>query len=74
MKISLHPSGEAIIVSEAVDSLFSWLVLFERESDARYIMSESKSRAMSALIQFTAFVQTMLGPGARYTIYPLRDA
>jgi len=74
MHLTLHPSGEAIIVSEAVDSLFSWLVLFERESDARYIMSESKSRAMSAMRQFVAFIQTMLGPSARYTIYPLRDA
>jgi hypothetical protein len=74
MHLTLHPSGEAIIVSEAVDSLFSWLVLFERESDARYIMSEFKSGPVSSLRQFMAFIQTMLGPSARYTIYPLRDA
>jgi hypothetical protein len=74
MHLTLHPSGEAIIVSEAVDSLFSWLVVFERESDARYIMSEFKSGPVSSLRQFMAFIQTMLGPSARYTIYPLRDA
>jgi hypothetical protein len=74
MHLTLHPSGEAIIVSEAVDSLFSWLVLFERESDARYIMSEFKSGPVSSLRQFMAFIQTLLGPSARYTIYPLRDA
>ncbi len=74
MHLTLHPSGEAIIVSEAVDSLFSWLVLFEKESDARYIMSEFKSGPVSSLRQFMAFIQTMLGPSARYTIYPLRDA
>lgn len=74
MKISLHPSGEAIIVSEAVDSVFSWIFVFERESDARYIMSESKTRPMSALAQFLPYVNVLLGPEARYTIYPLRDA
>ena len=74
MHLSLHPSGEAIIVSEVVDSLFSWLILFDRESDARYIMSESKSRPMSSLRQFAAFIQTMLGPEARYSLFPLRDA
>ncbi|HOB44272.1 MAG TPA: hypothetical protein PKH75_14070 [Bacillota bacterium] len=74
MHLTLHPSGEAIIVSEVVDSVFSWIFVFERESDARYIMSEAKTRAMSALVQFVAFLQKLLGPEARYTIYPLRDA
>lgn len=74
MHLSLHPSGEAIIVSEAVDSVFSWIFVFERESDARYIMSEAKTRAMSALAQFLPFSQKLLGPEARYNIYPLRDA
>lgn len=74
MHLSLHPSGEAIIVSEAVDSVFSWIFVFERESDARYIMSEAKTRAMSALVQFVAFSQKLLGSEARYTICPLRDA
>lgn len=74
MKISLHPSGEAIIVSEAVDSIFSWILLFERESDARYIMSEAKTRAMSALAQFLPYVNVLLGPEARYSLFPLRDA
>lgn len=74
MHLSLHPSGEAIIVSEAVDSVFSWIFVFERESDARYIMSKAKIRAMSALAQFLPFTQKLLGPEARYTVYPLRDA
>ncbi len=74
MHLSLHPSGEAIIVTEAVDSVFSWIFVFERESDARYIMSKAKIRAMSALAQFLPFTQKLLGPEARYDIYPLRDA
>jgi hypothetical protein len=74
MHLSLHPSREAIIVSEAVDSVFSWLVLFERESDAKYIMSEFKSGPVSSLRQFMAFIQTMLGPEARFSLFPLRHA
>jgi hypothetical protein len=74
MHLSLHPSGEAIIVSEAVDTRFSWLIVFDRESDARYIMSEFKSGPVSSLRQFVSFIQTMLGPEARYSLFPLRHA
>ena len=74
MHLSLHPSGDGLIVSEAVDSVFSWLLLFERKGDAKYILSEAKSRPMSALVQVVGFTHTLLGPEARYSLFPLRDA
>lgn len=74
MHLSLHPSGEAIIVSEAVDSLFSWLILFENENTARHAFSHVRNKSISTLTGLFDYLHNLLGITARYTLYPLRDA
>lgn len=70
--IKLHPSGEALVVSGFSDSVFSWMLLFENENSARYAYSETKSRHFNSLVGFLAYIHSILGIEARYTLYPLK--
>ena len=74
MKIALHRSGEALIVSEAGDSNFSWLFLFENENTARHAFSHVRNKSFTTLKGFTGYLHKLLGITARYSVFPLRDA
>lgn len=74
MHLSLHPSGEAIIVSGASDSLFTWLLLFENENTARHAYSHVRNKSFTTLTGLFDYLHKLLGITARYCFFPLRDA
>lgn len=74
MRIALHRSGDALIVSEAGDSNFSWLLLFENENTARHAFSHVRNKSFTTLTGLSGYLHNLLGITARYSLFPLRDA